>query len=251
MSERLTKEIFIERAKAVHGDKYDYSKVNYVNSRTKVEIVCPVHGSFFQRPKTHLDGKGCKKCGVMARSLKLRKSEEAFVKDYYEKFPNSKYDLSKANYVSDRGMVNVICPIHGCFKIKANHLMHGCGCKECTMSTLERKMKESLDSSGYKYKRYKHFKWLGLQSLDFYLPELKIGIECQGDQHFRSIEHFGGPKKLDLIIERDERKKRLCKENGVKLVYFLDECNTEFMTDDDVYFTDAGEMIKTLKEEVQ
>lgn len=61
-SVRKTTEQFIAEAKAVHGDKYDYSKVEYVNNNTKVCIICPTHGEFWQIPKSHLNGNGCKKC---------------------------------------------------------------------------------------------------------------------------------------------------------------------------------------------
>ena len=59
---RLTNDEFIERAKALYGDKYDYSKVEYVNNKTKVCIICPKHGEFWQRPDMHLKGDGCKAC---------------------------------------------------------------------------------------------------------------------------------------------------------------------------------------------
>lgn len=63
MPKRLTQEEFIERAKAVHGDRYDYSTVKYMGANTKVAIICPVHGIFMQAPKSHIcEGKGCMKC---------------------------------------------------------------------------------------------------------------------------------------------------------------------------------------------
>ena len=58
----LTKEDFIERAKRVHGEKYNYELVDYVNSQTKVKIICPIHGLFEQIPNNHLKGCGCPKC---------------------------------------------------------------------------------------------------------------------------------------------------------------------------------------------
>lgn len=58
----LTTNEFIERAKLIHGDKYDYSKVVYKNGRTKIIIVCPIHGEFLQKPHDHLYGRGCPKC---------------------------------------------------------------------------------------------------------------------------------------------------------------------------------------------
>ena len=62
MPKKLTQEEFINRAKEKHGDKYDYSKVNYINSSTKICIICPIHGEFWQAPLDHLKYKGCKLC---------------------------------------------------------------------------------------------------------------------------------------------------------------------------------------------
>lgn len=62
MTKRYTKEEFIKKAISIYGDVYDYSKVEYVNSKTKVCIICPEHGAFWQRPTDHLSGRGCVKC---------------------------------------------------------------------------------------------------------------------------------------------------------------------------------------------
>lgn len=66
---KLTKEEFIEKAKEIHGDKYDYKEVEYLDNKTKVKIICPKHGEFFQTPNNHLKGCGCKKCGYLERGL--------------------------------------------------------------------------------------------------------------------------------------------------------------------------------------
>lgn len=72
MGKKLTTEEFIERARKVHGDKYDYSGTDYINNRNKVCIFCPEHGEFWQAPSDHLKGQGCPKCGANERSKKLR-----------------------------------------------------------------------------------------------------------------------------------------------------------------------------------
>ena len=64
------------------------------------------------------------------------------------------------------------------------------------------------------------FEWLGSLSLDFYLPQYNIAIECQGGQHFQPIEHFGGEKEFEIIRERDIRKYNLCNEKGIKIIYY-------------------------------
>lgn len=73
MRKKLTTEEFIRRAREVHGDKYDYSKTRYVNAHTKVCIICPEHGEFWQNPSSHLKGMGCKKCAVHCVKQKSRK----------------------------------------------------------------------------------------------------------------------------------------------------------------------------------
>lgn len=69
MLKRLTKQEFIEKARAKHGCKYDYSKVEYINNHTKVCIICPEHGEFWQTPNKHLSGQGCPKCALMPKNF--------------------------------------------------------------------------------------------------------------------------------------------------------------------------------------
>lgn len=79
MSRRKTTEEFILDAKRVHGNKYDYSKVEYINNETKVCIICPIHGEFWQTPNKHLLGKGCRLCGNQRISLSQSGNKEEFV----------------------------------------------------------------------------------------------------------------------------------------------------------------------------
>lgn len=64
MSRRLTIDEFINKSNSIHDKKYDYSKVDYINDKTKVKIICPIHGMYEQRPITHLQGCGCQKCKI-------------------------------------------------------------------------------------------------------------------------------------------------------------------------------------------
>ena len=83
MSKRLTKEDFITKACKVHGDKYDYSKVKYVNTSSKVCIICPIHGEFFQLGSGHLRGYGCPKCGKQSITKKVNGIGINDVRDYH------------------------------------------------------------------------------------------------------------------------------------------------------------------------
>ena len=70
--QKLTTEEFIAKAQAVHGDRYDYSKVEYVNASKKVCIICKKHGEFLQRPSHHTDGRGCVRCAAEMNAAKMR-----------------------------------------------------------------------------------------------------------------------------------------------------------------------------------
>lgn len=121
----MGKEMFIERARAVHGDTYDYSKVEYKNNRTPVEIICPEHGSFWQRPGEHLTRRrGCPKCrgGV-------RYTRDEFIEKARELFPD--YDYSQVEYVNASTPVLITCPIHGEFEKKPVDVLRGHGCTQC------------------------------------------------------------------------------------------------------------------------
>ena len=127
----LTKEIFIERSKKVHGDKYDYSLVEYKNVTSKVKIICPKHGEFEQVVDSHINGINCPKCGLENRSEKRRMTIEEFVKKS-NKIHKNKYDYSLVKYKNNLTKIKIICPKHGIFEqIPSSHL-NGHECSECT-----------------------------------------------------------------------------------------------------------------------
>ena len=97
MSKRYTTEEFIAKAKAVHGNKYDYSRVVYVDSVTPVSIVCPEHGEFKQRPAGHLSGKGCPGCAYEKVRSALSDTRDSFISKA-RKAHGEKYDYSFAEY---------------------------------------------------------------------------------------------------------------------------------------------------------
>lgn len=103
---------FIKRAREVHGNKYDYSKVEYINAKTKVCIICPEHGEFWQKPSDHLNGCGCKKCAYKRNDgFSKRKKLEQFIIDA-KYIHGDKYDYSKVEYINAKTKVCIICPKH-------------------------------------------------------------------------------------------------------------------------------------------
>jgi hypothetical protein len=132
---RLTKDEFIERARKVHGNRYDYSKVEYINNSTNVCIICPVHGEFWQKPHNHINGKGCRKCSDERTRERCSYSSKDFV-EKAQLIHGDKYDYSKVNYVSAKKKVCIICPIHGEFWQVPNYHIDGCGCPRCGKESL-------------------------------------------------------------------------------------------------------------------
>ena len=119
---------FIEESIKVHGDTYEYSLAEYKNSKTKVEIICPEHGVFKQKPDHHILRKqGCPQCHI---------TFQGNTKSFIEKVSiihNNKYDYSKVNYTNNKTKVEIICPEHGSFwQIPASHQCQGCGCEKCS-----------------------------------------------------------------------------------------------------------------------
>jgi predicted RNA-binding Zn-ribbon protein involved in translation (DUF1610 family) len=128
-------ERFISDAIAAHGDKYDYSEVEYVNALSNVKIVCPVHGPFFQKPANHVRGVACSKCSDLVAADKRRLSTEEFIERARE-IHGGKYDYSKAVYITGHDKVEIICPEHGVFWQSAvNHTKgNKAGCPGCAVS---------------------------------------------------------------------------------------------------------------------
>ena len=241
-----TKE-FIEKAREVHGDKYDYSKVNYINSYTKVCIICPKHGEFWQEPKWHLKGGGCKECSLEHKSKTQSKGIDWFITKARE-VHGDKYDYSKVNYINKETKVCIICPKHGEFWQSPKNHLDGYGCSICGSSHLELQVFKLLKENGYSFEVEKTFDWLKNINnlyLDFYIPNIKIAIECQGKQHFISSDFYGGEKTLNEIKERDLLKRKLCDKNGIKILYF-----TNIILDEYPYevITDLNELMKNIKD---
>jgi hypothetical protein len=131
MPAKLTTEQFIKFANNIHKNKYNYSKVRYINSNIKVCIICSQHGSFLQKPYNHLSKHGCPKC----RSDKMSKLKTLTNKDFLKRLqikrPNSEYDYSKINYINTNSKITIICPKHGEFlQLPGNHL-NGQNCPKC------------------------------------------------------------------------------------------------------------------------
>lgn len=229
MARKLTREEFIERARKVHGDKYDYDNVFYQGFDITVNIGCQKHGLFKQTPHKHLMGQGCPLCNG-----KFKKTFEQFVTDM-QKIHGERYDYSKAHYKNNKTEVIIICPIHGEFKQRPDAHLQGQGCPHCpNNSRLEEQVKQELNKRKINYYSQYNWEWLKYKKslrVDFYLPDYNIAIECQGRQHFIKHNFFNTKTTFEEKINIDITKYNLCKQNNIKVLYLTNviECKDKNM----------------------
>lgn len=130
MPKKVTTEIFIEKAVAKHGNKYDYSESIYTKAKEKLIIKCLIHGTFEQTPDCHIQGSGCTECSYEVLSHERIKSKEEWIKEANQAH-NFKYNYDESIYTGSNDLITIRCSIHGLFKqIAFNHLK-GHGCNEC------------------------------------------------------------------------------------------------------------------------
>ena len=267
---------FIEKAKSIHGDKYNYSKVEYVNNHTKICIICPKHGEFWQTPNNHLNGYGCKKCGREKVFETFSIGTENFIKRAKEIHGN-RYDYSKVEYLGTLKKVCIICPTHGEFWQEPHNHLKGCGCPYCTnkfkntLDFIEMAKKVHGDKYNYDECTYENAKtkvkiicpihgefwqapfnhvqnhgcpkcvrqiskWeqeicdyltmLGIEceqsnrtildgkEIDIFLPQYNIGIECDGLRWHNELH-----KDKDYHLKKTEE----CKEHGIRLIHIFED----------------------------
>lgn len=220
MAKKINTQIFIERARQKHGDIYDYSKVKYIDSTTKVEIICPIHGSFWQTPAKHINGKRCPYCFGTHR-----KSTEEFIKEA-QQIHGNKYDYSRTVYgKNNRDPLEIICPVHGPFwQTPVHHINNKCGCPKCNRSHGEAFLANYFDNNNIEYKENfivevpTKIRPTGIIKVDFYLPAFNTFVEYNGKQHYIMQEGFGGQLKFDKQVKRDEFLREYCQKNNINLV---------------------------------
>lgn len=182
LKNRKDTEWFVNKAKEVHGNKFDYSKTKYFLSNQKVCIICPEHGEFWQTPANHLNGQQCPKCSDNETGLKLRLTTEEFI-EKATSVHGDKYDYSKTNYTRNSEKVLITCRKHGDFlQDPGNHLM-GNGCPKCSVtgSSIEDEVVSFLKTFMENDKIILRDRdILNKRELDIYIPSKSIAIECDG-----------------------------------------------------------------------
>ena len=185
---KLNTELFIIKAREVHGNVYNYDKVEYIKAITKVIIVCPIHGDFSQRPNDHISGgNGCPKCkSVKNGNLKRKDQNDLIIK--FEEVHGNVFDYKEVIYVNNKTPITVLCSSHGPFNIIPSKHLAGNGCPLCTGSYGERTITAILTELNVQFETEKTFDNLSGDYLplkfDFYLPDHNLLIEYDGEFHF-------------------------------------------------------------------
>ena len=210
---KLNKDVFIENSNKKHNGKYDYSKVKYINNRTKVCIICPEHGEFWQTPSNHMYGYGCAKCANSLNAENHTSNTDIFI-EKAKLIHLNKYDYSKVKYINNRTKVCIICPEHGEFWQTPDAHLSNKGCPKCgrVMSNPEDEIVNVLDKICSQQRNHTILKG---KELDIFIPSLKIGIEYNGLRWHS--EEFGKDHRYHL----DKLNK--CNEQGIKLIQIFED----------------------------
>jgi very-short-patch-repair endonuclease len=214
---KLDTDSFIEKAKSIHKNKYDYSKVNYINTDTQIIIICKEHGEFTQIPDFHINRKcGCPKC---SNNVKLDISE--FI-EKATKIHGNKYDYSKVIYLNNYTSIIIICKKHGEFLQKPFVHLLSHGCPSCINKT-EYKFYEKIKEFYPTIKRQYKVEWCKNKfclPYDFAIEELKIIVELDGEQHFTQVSNWTSP---ETQIEKDKFKTDCANQNNYSVIRLLQD----------------------------
>ena len=214
-----TTDEWVEKAKKVHNNKYDYSKVEYIGNKSKVIIICQKHGDFLQTPNNHLKGAGCSKCAGCYNF-----TTEEWIAISNKKHGN-KYDYTKVDYKLAHSQVIIICKDHGEFEIKAYHHIRGQGCQKCQLCPSCQLWRTNGKLCGYclpknknklyqKTKEYAVVKYLKDHLPDYdFIHNQSVGSDCTKGEKENSNGHLYPDIRYDcghyhLIVEVDEHRHR-------------------------------------------
>ena len=225
-------EEFVSRARKIHGNDYVYKEEDYVDMKTPMDMYCTIHKHVFkQSPNNHVHKTNPTKCPICAAEIVISKNRKPFNKFVADarKVHGDNYEYDEKSYVNAIIPINIFCNKCGkWFKQKPHDHLSGSGCNKCNSSIMEERMMVLMDKMSIKYHHWHTFEWLIYkkhQFLDFYLEDYKVAIECQDEQHFMPVD-FSHKKNLkeassrfQLNQKRDENKRKLCEQHGIKLYY--------------------------------
>lgn len=229
----------------------------YTTTNGIIKVRCKIHDHTYETtPHRLIQGANCQKCYDERRGQTILKPLEKVLEDI-KKVHKDRYSFPNIEneYVNSKTKITAICKKGHRFSMSINKLLIGQGCPICNESHLERDIADIFPEAS----RYYRAKWLGKQNFDFFLKEMNIAIECQGEQHFKIIKCFGGKDGFINNIKRDIQKYNLSKANKIKLIYVTNKRYKKFLSnkqfkgiyDKNVYFIeDIIKSPETFKESI-
>lgn len=229
MFKEFTTERFIQEGQKIYGDTFDYSKTNYINSKTNVIIICKIHGEFSQRPSHHLDTTnenklGCPSCAMINMGLEKRIPFEQFLTRSIKTHGLDTYDYSLSNYQVLKDKIKIICPIHGLFEQMAMTHLNGNGCPKCKLSKGEKSILNYCNLRNIKViSEFEITTNNTYRLFDFNLSEYQTMIEYHGIHHYAPCSFGSKRPNIDMetltrTVKSDYQKKLYCKNNGIRLL---------------------------------
>ena len=195
MSKVTNTSLFVEKAKIIHKDFYDYSLTEFAGSVQKVKIICPKHGVFEQTPNNHLTGYGCSKCGAESTVSKQMVGKDNWVTRAVN-IHNDTYDYSMLpEDMTGRTSVPIVCPTHGVFYQSMNNHTHktkpqGCPC--CGRQRVGKSRQLSHEEFVQKAEATHGKKYLYNNKYDHYHSKITITCPDHGDFQQTPAHHIGG-----------------------------------------------------------
>lgn len=211
---------WIGRFKSVHGDTYDYSRVQYKDYKQPVEIVCPEHGVFFQTPDNHYRGKqGCPKC----KGARIRTAKQLSVEEFIRRATivhQGKYLYERTQFPNMlKGVVTINCPQHGTFtQSPVNHLAGKTGCVRCNHMQSKGEDAVAAHVSLFCEVKRRDRQLLAPKELDLYIPERNLAVEYCGD-YWHSL---GTAEDVRTKRNAHYEKYLACKTLGIRLLTIYD-----------------------------
>lgn len=220
-TKKLSSDDFKQKLYNKWGEKYTVKdNEEYIKNNVPIMIICKEHGEFPITPNHILSGQGCPIC-----SKNKKKTREEIIQCIKKAQPYSDYDFSKVVYRNIHTPIELKCNKCGTtfFNSPSNLIFYKNGCQGCNQSSIENEIEYILQDNKITYEKQKTFGWLKykrLLRLDFYLPDYKLAIECQGIQHFKEIVFGNNRTCLKEDTFKDNLKRKLCKENNVNILYY-------------------------------
>lgn len=172
---------FIDKAKAIHGNKYDYSQTTYRSAYSKITIICPEHGAFTQRPTNHLHlWNGCPTCGG---SQKLTTTD--FIAKA-QRVHRDQYDYSRVAYINQQTKVRIICPKHGPFEQTPGHHLQGKGCWDCSYELRSQSLRMGA-AQFIELAQKRHGNYYNYCLVKYVNSKTPVTIICPKDGEFRQL----------------------------------------------------------------